>query len=471
MTRMSRLLLVTITFVLCTVGASANHGTGTGQSFLFLQPGFTQEIFGVSQHFMGGVAFAPDDDPWVNDCQFSGSHLHRYDRQGVAPEVNGTKLHPESIADSDAGCGMTNHPNGSIYTNQGGGVVRLDASTGAHMAGPFGPGGNALGIAVDPVTDDLVYVGSDGTIYFVDPAFSSSGTFSVVTTGNFLDGIGFDPDGDYLFIANRSPSFRLTIVDRSGALVQHVLMANEPDGISFHASAPKFVVTNNTDGTMTRFDFPGDDFTQVPVQSVFASGGFRGDLSQVGADGCIYLTQAGTRYDNLVVSSENSLVRICGGFAPPPGVEICGDGIDNDGDGEIDEGCNTPPICDAEPTVSSIWPPNHKMVDVGITGVTDPDGDPVTVTITAIMQDEPTNTAGDGNTACDAEGVGGPAARVRAERSGSKKVPGNGRFYHIFFTADDGEGGSCEGSVVVAVPHDQSHTPVDEGPLYNSCAP
>jgi hypothetical protein len=68
---------------------------------------------------------------------------------------------------------------------------------------------------------------------------------------------------------------------------------------------------------MTRFDFPADDYTQVPAQSVFASGGFRGDLSQVGADGCIYLTQGGTRYNDGTTTLENSLVRICGGFAPP----------------------------------------------------------------------------------------------------------------------------------------------------------
>jgi uncharacterized repeat protein (TIGR01451 family) len=221
---------------------------------------------------------------------------------------------------------MTNHPNGAIYTNQGGGVVKLDANTGAHLAGPFGPGGNALGISVDPQTGNLVYVGSGGTIFFVDPGFTTSGTFSNVTNGNFVDGIAFDPTGNFLFLANRSPSFRLTIVNRSGALVQHVPMTSEPDGISFHATTPKFVITNNLDGTITRFDFPNDDYTQPPVQSLFASGGFRGDLSQVGADGCVYITQDGTRYNNGVVTGQNSLVRICGGFAPPPGVG--GDGPD-----------------------------------------------------------------------------------------------------------------------------------------------
>jgi hypothetical protein len=96
-------------------------------------------------------------------------------------------------------------------------------------------------------------------------------------------------------------------------------MTSEPDGIAFHAATPKFVVTSNTDGTMTRFDFPGDDFTQVPTQSVLASGGFRGDLSQVGSDGCLYLTQDGTNFDDTSSSGEDSVVRICPGFLPPVG--------------------------------------------------------------------------------------------------------------------------------------------------------
>lgn len=304
-------------FIVGTAGAS--HVTGGGQSFTFLQSGFTQDIFGVSNHFMGGVAFAPDGDPWVDDCAFSGSELHRYDAQSTPPPVNGTSLHTESIVSSNAGCGLTNHPNGSLYTNSSG-VVKLDASTGAQTGGPFGPAGNALGIAPDPQTGDLVYVGSGGTLVKVDPGLTTSSTFSTVTTGNFVDGIAWSPDGNFLFLSNRSPITRLTILRRDGTLVQHANMSNEPDGISFHAATPKFVVTNNTNGTMTRFDFPGDDFTQVPTQSTFASGGFRGDLTQVGPDGCIYLTQAGTRYNNGTVTSQNSLVRICGGFAPPPGV-------------------------------------------------------------------------------------------------------------------------------------------------------
>jgi hypothetical protein len=62
-------------------------------------------------------------------------------------------------------------------------------------------------------------------------------------------------------------------------------------------------------------------------------------------------------------------------------------------------------------------------------------------------------------------GVGTPAAEVRAEREGG----GNGRVYHIFFTATDELGAACSGEVLVGVPHDQEGAPaVDDGALYDS---
>lgn len=151
-------------------------------------------------------------------------------------------------------------------------------------------------------------------------------------------------------------------------------------------------------------------------------------------------------------------------------VEICGNGIDDDGDGLIDEGCNTAPDCSgAAASQRAIWPPNHKMVPVSITGVSDPDGDPLTVTIDSIHQDEPTNTAGDGNTEVDGSGIGTSTAMVRAERSAT----GDGRVYHIGFTADDGNGGTCTAVALVAVPHDKggASAAVDGGPLHDSTTP
>jgi hypothetical protein len=113
----------------------------------------------------------------------------------------------------------------------------------------------------------------------------------------------------------------VTIVARNGSLVGNSpTISGIPDGIAFHAVSPRFVVTNNNDGTMTRLDFLGDDYTKAPTVTTFASGGFRGDLTQVGPDGCNYVTQRGVKFDDGTSSGGNSIVRICGDFAPPPGV-------------------------------------------------------------------------------------------------------------------------------------------------------
>lgn len=121
---------------------------------------------------------------------------------------------------------------------------------------------------------------------------------------------------------------------------------------------------------------------------------------------------------------------------------------------------NRPPVCaaaTAEPSL--LWPPNHKFVEVAIGGVSDPDGDAVTLTITGITQDEPTEGLGDGDMCPDAEVLAGGNVRLRAERSGL----GNGRVYVVSFTGSDGKGGRCTGSVRVGVPHDRSRQPVDSG--------
>jgi FG-GAP repeat len=126
---------------------------------------------------------------------------------------------------------------------------------------------------------------------------------------------------------------------------------------------------------------------------------------------------------------------------------------------------NQPPDCSsAFPSVATIWPPNHQFVNVTIQGVTDPDGDPVTITIDQIKQDEPTDGTGDGHTCPDGQGIGTSTAQIRAERSGQ----GNGRVYTIFFTASDGNGGTCQGSVTVCVPRTNNGTCTNGGANFDS---
>ncbi|WDF35275.1 VWA domain-containing protein (plasmid) [Arthrobacter agilis] len=128
---------------------------------------------------------------------------------------------------------------------------------------------------------------------------------------------------------------------------------------------------------------------------------------------------------------------------------------------------NTAPVCTAvTATPTSIWPPNHKLVNISLAGVTDPDGDPVKLTVTGVTQDEPLNGPGDGDASPDAViSTDGSSLQVRAERSGT----GDGRVYTIAFTGTDTNGGTCSGTTTVGVPLDQrGAAAVDSGTSYNS---
>jgi hypothetical protein len=124
---------------------------------------------------------------------------------------------------------------------------------------------------------------------------------------------------------------------------------------------------------------------------------------------------------------------------------------------------NDPPtLVNPRADVGVLWPPDHRLVPVRILGVVDPNNN-ATITINSVKQDEPTNGLGDGDTAIDAI-VNGDSVMLRAERSGN----GNGRVYHVCFTAADLEG-SVSGCVNVVVPKSKkTDIAVDGGSLYDS---
>jgi hypothetical protein len=142
-----------------------------------------------------------------------------------------------------------------------------------------------------------------------------------------------------------------------------------------------------------------------------------------------------------------------------------------EGAATVEPDSQAPDCSAAVADIDTIWPPNHKFVTINVLGVTDPDDDPVTITIESIFQDEPVDALGDGRFAPDGAGVGSSTAYVRAERSGTKKVAGNGSVYHIGFSADDSNGGACIGEVLVGAPHDKNAAPIDDGALYDSTLP
>jgi hypothetical protein len=122
---------------------------------------------------------------------------------------------------------------------------------------------------------------------------------------------------------------------------------------------------------------------------------------------------------------------------------------------------NRSPVCSAAfASPAMIWPPNGQLVPMAIRNVIDPDGDPVTITVIGVRQDEPTQGT------ANAFGIGTPNVSLRADRDGR----GDGRVYRLSFTARDPQGASCTGSVAVCVPHDQGRgkTCGDGGGLFNS---
>jgi hypothetical protein len=217
------------------------------------------------------------------------------------------------------------------------------------------------------------------------------------------------------------------------------------------------------------------------------SEGISGDTIVVGAvndddggtdSGSAYVfTQSGTSWSQQQkLTASDAAAGDSFGFA----VSISGNtvvaGAFNDDDGGTSSGSayvfappNQAPDCSgATPSVSSIWPPDHDMINVTIQGVTDADGDPVTINIDEIKQDEPTDGTGDGHTCPDGDGIGTSTAQVRAERSATLTGGENGRVYTIYFTASDGRGGTCQGSVTVNVPRTRNGSATNGGALYDS---
>ena len=105
----------------------------------------------------------------------------------------------------------------------------------------------------------------------------------------------------------------------------------------------------------------------------------------------------------------------------------------------------------------TLWPPNHKMVDIVATvTVSDTCDAAPTVVLTSITSNEPDDAKGngDGNTVNDIQGaeIGTEDYnfQLRAERAGK----GDGRVYTITYMITDASVNSATASATVVVPHD-----------------
>ncbi|HEX8290372.1 MAG TPA: HYR domain-containing protein [Pyrinomonadaceae bacterium] len=112
----------------------------------------------------------------------------------------------------------------------------------------------------------------------------------------------------------------------------------------------------------------------------------------------------------------------------------------------------TPPVISgAAATPPSLWPPDHRMVDVTVDYAAADCSPGGVTTALEVSSNEPADGAGDGRTATDWQVVDAHHVRLRAERAGV----GAGRVYTITITATDAAGNASARSVTVSVPHDR----------------
>jgi hypothetical protein len=115
----------------------------------------------------------------------------------------------------------------------------------------------------------------------------------------------------------------------------------------------------------------------------------------------------------------------------------------------------TPPIVDVHPSPSTLWPPNHKLVDVHA-NVRVQECGAFTVSLVSVTSSEPDNGTGDGDTVGDIQGADLGTAdfdfQLRAERSGG----GPGRVYTVVYKVVDAVGLETTATTFINVPHDQS---------------
>jgi hypothetical protein len=113
----------------------------------------------------------------------------------------------------------------------------------------------------------------------------------------------------------------------------------------------------------------------------------------------------------------------------------------------------TPPAISGLPAAGcSLWPPNHKLVQVATVAATDPLSGLVhdSLKVTA-ASNEPSSDPNNPETVITPNGSGGFIIQLRADRLGS----GHGRIYTINATAMDNAGNSTAATATCTVPHDK----------------
>ena len=114
---------------------------------------------------------------------------------------------------------------------------------------------------------------------------------------------------------------------------------------------------------------------------------------------------------------------------------------------------NPPPIVNATVATDTLSPPNHDLVNVGLTAIASDGACPAPTSFAvSVFSDEDDQSANEPANSPDAKDIGVSALRLRAERSSS----GDGRVYLVVVKATDSGGATGFSTVTVVVPQNQS---------------
>jgi hypothetical protein len=116
----------------------------------------------------------------------------------------------------------------------------------------------------------------------------------------------------------------------------------------------------------------------------------------------------------------------------------------------------TKPVVSSSVAQTILWPPNHSLVNVGLTvSATDNCSANPTIQVRVFSNEDDEGETGDGNSSPDAKDIAPNTLRLRQERSG------NGRVYLNVVTATDAAGNLGVSCSTVVVPQSQSNAAIN----------
>jgi len=291
--------------------------SASADQYSYLEAGLTQEIYTGPMPVAWGPGFSWNSAG--NLITRSNNMMYEYNLTGDTT-YNGTTVHSYTshfIAGLSNGYGTSNGLDGYVYANSSAGLARVDINTWTATVMP-GTVGGYYGVGTLP-DGRIVYSnsGSPSLIYVYDPV---AGTNTLIrNAGAFVDDLAVANTGE-IFLAVLG-THHVKVISDTGALINDFAVAHPADGIAFGGGA---AYGNNTDGTITRYDFAGPGYTGAVTETIIASLSWAyGDLASVGPDGYFYVSQwYRTNWDNGTSTGSASIVRIGpeGTFDPSPGV-------------------------------------------------------------------------------------------------------------------------------------------------------